>query len=160
MKVEMEKMYGSLCSMSGRLEDLKIRGQTIIRRTDKGEKIFDMAFDGDFSHLRTGLRSLANRANDYYHFCERAMKVIKVSPNLEHAGNMARSLMLICRHFRLEMEKLLAISNVARTVFRKMPVTVYWWELDKTIDELYKTSALILEFGKQMVDLTREQTPS
>ncbi len=159
MRAEMEKMYGQICAMSARLEDLRGRSVLIVKKIDKGEKSFDYSFETDFTALRTSLRLLNTKVSDFYHFSERAMKMLRLAPDLQNSLNMARSLFVATRHFRLELEKLAAIQVAARPVLRKIPITVYWWELDKIIDELYKASGLLLNINKALLELAGGEIP-
>jgi hypothetical protein len=159
MRMEMEKMYGQICALSAHLEDLRVRTALIIKKTEKGEKSFDYNFEGDFTALRNNMRLMNAKANDFYHFSERAMKMFRMAPSLQNSINMARSLFVVTRHFRLELEKLAAIQSAARPLFRKIPITIYWWELDKVVDELYKVSGLMLNLNKNILALAGGDLP-
>ncbi|MCX5783455.1 MAG: hypothetical protein NTW04_03325 [Elusimicrobia bacterium] len=160
MKMEVGKMYGHLCAMSARVEDLRARGQHMLRQLEKypRQSPQDAAYEADFAHIRNGMRILSTRVEDFHHFAIRAGKLVKIAPKMGNAAAMARGFVLITRRFRLEIEKLSNTLVTARPVFRRLPITLYWWDIDKVVGELYKSSALILDISKEINEYVLNKT--
>jgi len=159
MRIELGKQLGVMQALNARLMDLQERSRIVVKATEQGKRRFDAAFDKDFAHLRMELRTVTVKTTDFEHFADRAGKVLENLPDLYEAVGATKNLYMVAKNFKLETDNFAAILSVAKNFFRKMPITVYWWELEQSSTELVRVIAQIMRFAKRLNDLAAARTP-
>jgi hypothetical protein len=152
MKVEMNRLHTQLYSSVLRLEDLRIRAAKILKAIDESESYSDAHFESDFNKLRKEIRNLINKTIELYHFSVKATRRIKMAEDLTTSLNLSTGFMLETRKLKIEAEKLSEEASLARNFLRKLPLKIYWWEMDRFTEEFVNLSVLFLKLSKILHD--------
>ncbi|NLO91012.1 MAG: hypothetical protein GX410_03330 [Elusimicrobia bacterium] len=159
MRIELGKQLGVMQALNARLLDLQDRSRVVVKATEQGKRHYDPNFDKDFAHLRMELRTVTVKTTDFEHFADRAGKVLENLPDIYEAVGATKNLYMVAKNFKLETDNFVSTLAVAKNLFRKMPVTVYWWELEQSSTELVRVIAQIMRFAKHMNDLAAAKSP-
>lgn len=155
-KDEASKLHTTLGTMNVKLEELRARTVKMIKMRESGYRYKDGYFEFDFNKLLADVRLMIRKLDNFGEEIDAVAKHFTARDVGEKGEWLIKVFEVVCRKINLEADNFSSMFIASKSVFRKSPEEIHWWELEKFITNLLESTKGLLILCRTLNNLLIE----
>ncbi|MDD4004798.1 MAG: hypothetical protein PHW69_06295 [Elusimicrobiaceae bacterium] len=157
MSRELDKLKSEIFSLTGSLEALGSRAETIAKQQKRGLAVRDESFQSDFAKFTAAVKEYAQRSGAFWQAAGALGHRLSAAGLPDGSELAIRRFANRARAVNSAMEEFNSVFKFARRKFSPNRAETDWWPLEVGVTDIEKTSGRILYIAREISKLAESR---